>query len=275
MADWLSPAKVQFACSAHYLDHIDAINLSNEQQAFLEEIPDAMFRESVRDFMVNQQFRRDYWVKGARRLSTVEQSEALRKQGVVLVTHRADVSLKLNGALGEANMSDVIYNPVLDLMADHQTRSLQMIEQALAGRNISSGQLLQVIQALIGAGHLVPTQDDTTVSKAKSAVDKLNDTLINKARGSSEVSYVASPVTGGGTLLGRFQQLFLLAHKQGIKDPLDSAKFVWNILAMQSQKIVKDGRTLDSADDNIAELTAQAKLFADKQLPILRALQVT
>ena len=274
MADWLSPAKVQFACSAHYLDHIDAINLSNEQQAFLEEIPDAMFRESVRDFMVNQQFRRDYWVKGTRRLSTVEQSEALRKQCVVLVTHRADVSLKLNGALGEANMSDVIYNPVLDLMADHQTRSLQTIEQALAGRNISSGQLLEVIQALIGAGHLVPTQDDTMVSKTKSTVNKLNDTLINKARGSSEVSYVASPVTGGGTMLGRFQQLFLLARKQGIKDPLDSAKFVWNILAMQSQKIVKDGRTLDSADDNIAELTAQAKLFAEKQLPVLRALQV-
>jgi hypothetical protein len=62
MAQWLAPAKLQYACSAHYLDFIDAINLTNEQQAFLKDIPDPMFRESVRDFMVNQQFRRDYWV---------------------------------------------------------------------------------------------------------------------------------------------------------------------------------------------------------------------
>ena len=69
MAEWLAPAKLQFACSAHVLDHIDAVNLSTQQQAFLGQIPDAMFRQSVRDFIVNQQFRRDYWIKGARRLS--------------------------------------------------------------------------------------------------------------------------------------------------------------------------------------------------------------
>lgn len=31
-----------------------------------------MFRQTVRDFCVNQQFRRDYWVKGARKLSALE-----------------------------------------------------------------------------------------------------------------------------------------------------------------------------------------------------------
>ena len=57
MAEWLAPSKVQYACSANYLDHIDAINISNEQAEFLKEIPDSMFRQSVRDFVVNQQFR--------------------------------------------------------------------------------------------------------------------------------------------------------------------------------------------------------------------------
>lgn len=65
MAEWLSPAKLNFACSAHYTDHVDAVNLSEEQQAFLKDIPDAIPRETVRDFMCNTQFRRDYWVKGA------------------------------------------------------------------------------------------------------------------------------------------------------------------------------------------------------------------
>jgi len=37
---------------------------------------------------------------------------------------------------------------------------------------------------------------------------------------------------------------------------------------------VKEGNTLESAEDNLAELTAQASTFAEKQLPLLKALQV-
>jgi hypothetical protein len=89
MAQWLEGAKVQYACSANYLDHIDALNLTAEQQAFLKDIPDPMFRETARDFMVNQQFRKDYWVKGARKLNPLEQAQALRAVQVVQSTlHR-------------------------------------------------------------------------------------------------------------------------------------------------------------------------------------------
>ena len=104
MAQWLAPAKVGFACNADYLGHIDQVNLTADQQALLKEIPDAMFQQTVRDFMVNQQFRKDYWVKGARKLNPLEQAEAFRAQKVLLSGHRADVSLKVTGALGEATM---------------------------------------------------------------------------------------------------------------------------------------------------------------------------
>lgn len=49
---------------------------------------------------------------------------------------------------------------------------------------------------------------------------------------------------------------------------------MWTILAAQGQRLVKEGATLEAAEDNMAELTAQAKTFADKQLPILKALQI-
>ena len=59
MQEWLAPAKLSYACSAHYLDHVDDINLTKEQQAFLKDIPDLLFRETVRDFCINQQFRKE------------------------------------------------------------------------------------------------------------------------------------------------------------------------------------------------------------------------
>ena len=57
-------AKLQFACSANMLEYVEGININAEQKAILTEIPDTMFQQTVRDFITNQQFRKDYWVKG-------------------------------------------------------------------------------------------------------------------------------------------------------------------------------------------------------------------
>lgn len=275
MAEWLEGAKVQYACSSHYLDHIDAVNLSSEQQAFLNDIPDLMFRETVRDFMVNQQFRRDYWVKGVRKMSALEQAEALRSQKVMLTTHRPEVSLKVNGSLGEAEMSEGIYNPVLDILADHKPRTLAQIEQALnktAGINFA--QIVQVIMVLTGAGHVIAVQPDNVIAKTRKQTERINTYLCRKARGSSDVEYLASPVSGGGYGVNRFQQLFLSCLAQGKTQPADWAQFVWQVLLNQNQKLMKEGKALETAEENLAELTAQAQVFAEKSLPTLRALQI-
>ena len=274
MAQWMEPAKVQYACSANYMDHIDAVNLTAEQQAFLAEIPDPMFRQSVRDFMVNQQFRKDYWVKGARKLSALEQAEALRTQRVMLVTHRPDVSLKATGSLGEVSMKEEVYAPFLDLMADHKPRSLAEIEAALRPKGLNFAQILQTVMLLVGAGHVSPVQADREIRGASKASAAINAHLQDKARGSGEINYLASPVTGGGVTVGRCHQLFLLALAQGKKQPADWAAFCWTVLAGQGQRIIKDGKALETPAENIAELTAQAQAFADQQLPGLKALGV-
>lgn len=37
---------------------------------------------------------------------------------------------------------------------------------------------------------------------------------------------------------------------------------------------MKDGKTLETAEENLAELKVQAEAFAAKQLPLLKALQI-
>ena len=49
---------------------------------------------------------------------------------------------------------------------------------------------------------------------------------------------------------------------------------MWQVLQAQGQSLVKEGQTLETADDNLAELAAQAAEFAEKRLPILKALLV-
>jgi hypothetical protein len=270
----LEGAKLTYGCSAHYLDHIDVLNLTNDQQTFLADIPDPMFRQTVRDFMVNQQFRRDYWVKGARRLGPLAQAEILKKQQVILTTPRADIPLKVTGSVGEANLQEAIYGPVLDVLSDHRPKTIAQIEQAVQPRNVSFAQVLQVVMVLGGPGHLSLTQDESVVTKAKGQTDRLNGRLMDKARASPDINFLASPVTGGGVTVRRFEQLFLLARAQGRKQPAEWAQYLWQVLSSQGQKILKDGKTLDTAEQNLAELNEQAKTFSEKRLPILRALGV-
>jgi SAM-dependent methyltransferase len=274
MAQWLAPAKLQFACSAHVLDHIDAVNLGAEQQAFLKDIPDSMFRQSVRDFMVNQQFRRDYWVKGARRMAPLAQAEALRQSRVMLTTPRLDVPLKVNGTLGEAALSQEVYTPLLDLLADHAPRTVGQIEQALGKEIPVFGNLLQALMVLLGAGHLSPVQGEAATQQAQASAQRLNAHLLNAARSGGDINYLASPVTGAGVAVARFGQLFMAAHAQGHTTPAAAAQQAWAIISAQGQKLVKEGKPLATAEENLAELTAQAETFFTRQWPLLQALQV-
>lgn len=278
MAEWLEPAKVQLACPANYLDAVDAVNLTTQQQSLLSGIPDPLFRQSVRDFCVNQQFRRDYWVKGARKLSGLEQAERLRAQRLILSAARSDVRLKVSGSLGEVDLQEAVYNPIIDILADHEIRTIGQIEQELRasgrGTGITFAQLSQAIVVLSANGTLLAAQDEAAVQHAERQTKKLNRHLMLKARSAADVMVLASPVTGGGVPVGRFQQLFLLAREQGQKDPADWAKFVWDILAVQGQRMLKDGKALETADEHLVHLTEIAESFASKQLPILKALKI-
>jgi len=271
---WLEPTKLEFACSAKYLDAVDEINLTREQIAFLNGIPDPIFRETTRDFMVNQQFRSDYWVKGARKLSKLAQAEALRSHKIILVTPRPDISTKVKGALGEATFSETVHASILDCLSDYQPKTLGQIEQEVKKKDVTFAQLMQAVLLLSGAGHLDLVQDERVIAKAKKQTDKLNAHLCKKARGSNELTYLASPVTGGGVAVNRFQQMFLVSIAQGLKQPADWAQAVWQVLDIQGQKVSKEGKVMETPEENLTELTAQAQSFAEKLLPILKALQV-
>jgi hypothetical protein len=274
MAKWLAPAKLSYACSAHYMDHIDAVNLTQDQQVFLREIPDTLFRETVRDYMVNQQFRRDYWVRGARKLSSLELLDILRRQRFVLAAPRKNVVLKVKGALGEVEPTAAIYDPILDAFSDNQPKSLAQIELATKDKNINIAQLREAAIILCGSGYLHPAQEDRQIAKARPYTDRLNAFLIDKSRSSNDMTHLASPVTGGGIAVPRFNQMFLKAKTLGKKMPAEWADVTWQILASQGQRILKDGATLDSPQANLDELTVQANSFAEVQLPSLKSLGI-
>ena len=102
----------------------------------------------------------------------------------------------------------------------------------------------------------------------------LNRYVCERSRSSSEIAFLASPVTGGGVPASRFEQLFLLSPSPGKRSADEHARFAWDVLKGLNQRVVKDGKALETDDENLAEIRGRAELFL-KRLPVLEALGIT
>ena len=275
VAKRLGAAKLDFAASANLLAHVDGVCLTKEGQRLLAEIATPPLRESVRDYIVNQQFRMDVFVKGPRPLSRLERLDRLRRQGFVLVTAPEDVPMTLQGPL-EVALQKAIYEPLLEVLAEdgHAPKSVTQILGHPKWKQQPLETLCECLILLTGAGHVHPVQQPEIVKSVRSRCGRLNAYLCKRARDSEQISYLASPVTGGGILVNRVQQLFLASRHAGKTKPAEWAMHVWDILHSQNQCIVKDGKAIETVEDNIAELTVQAKSFAEKHLALFHALGI-
>ena len=274
MADWMETAKLSFGCSATALDHLPQLHLSAEQRTLLNEISDPVFRESVRDFVVNQQFRRDYWVKGPRPLNALERVSQLRQLRLVMMRPLQEVDMTITGTLGQGTMEEKVYRPLLELMSDFRPRTLGEIEFALREYQVNLIQLVECALVMAEKAVLVAAQDDDAIAEARPRTAQLNKTLLTYARNGRGLAYLASPVTGGALPLSVVQQLLLLAYVEGKKQSDEWAEYAWQLLKIQQQAVLKDGKALEGDAANLAELKVQAAGFQTSRLPMLQALGV-
>ena len=269
IARWLEPAKVSYVCSAHYLDQIDAINLTADQRKLLEEIPDPVLQQTVRDFVTNQTFRRDYWVRGARRMSAIERDELLLQTRILLVTERADVALTAAGPLGEVTLQEQVYAPVLDYLADQQPHTIGELAKAVNARGVTPQQTIQAVLVLAGLGKVAALQSDDVIAAAAPHAQRLNLRLAELAVSNLEMQFVAAPATGSVLILDRLQLLFLLARARGQANPEDWGVFADSVLTLQGQRLNVDGKPMESAEEQRNELISRAVKFRDQKLPLL------
>ncbi|MDQ2762271.1 MAG: methyltransferase regulatory domain-containing protein [Pseudomonadota bacterium] len=272
----MSDAKLSYVCAAALLDQMDGFNLTSQQQEALGAIPYTVLRETVRDYLLNQQFRRDIYSRGARRLSPLERLERLGAVSVTLTMPAADIGHEVEAGLGKVGLKPEIYQPIVEALDVGGASPKRIGDLARLPRlsALPGGALIEALAVLIGSGRAHPAQSDADHALAAPRCERLNAYLIDRARISGDVSCLASPVIGAGVPAGRFEQMFLGARARGLATPEAWAKDAWAILATQNQAIVKEGKVLQGAQANLEELNSQARELAEKRLPMLQRLEV-
>jgi hypothetical protein len=274
--EWLSEAKLSYAAPAATMEHLDGFQFTAQQREVLNTLPAGVLRETVRDYLQNQQFRRDLYTRGARRLPPLERIEMLNQMRLTLTVPADEIPFEVETGLGKIGLRPEIYRPVIEALAADgaSAKTLGDIANMPDVAALPPGALIETIAVLVGSGRAHPAQSEAQVAAARPRCDKLNAYLCERARISSDVSWLASPVIGGGLPVGRFEQMFIAARAKGLKKPADWAKDAWDVLTRQNQSLIKEGQVLKTAEENLTELTTQAQAFADKRLPMLQRLGV-
>jgi len=273
VAEQLSEAKLEFASSAHPLDNIDAIQLSEGAQQMMKQIEHPILREQMRDYFTFAQFRRDLYTRGARRLGNYEKSQRLLDMRFALMTPPEDIPKKVSGAQLEGNLQPEVYEPVINALADRQfeAKSLRSICAAVHGAGLAADRVLQAITVLVGMGHVAPCQSEEAAKRVKASTDSLNAEILRRSVFGKEISYMASPLLGGAVGVNRVQQLFLLSKVLKHADPV---AFAWQVFKDNNERLAKEGKPLETEEDNLAELRRTFESFSQKAVPMLKALQV-
>ena len=266
----MAEAKLSFVGPASYGEQLEFLLLPQNALALLAEIQEPVLRETIKDFLLNQQFRKDVFARGKIAMQINEQRELLKRKQFMLATPRADVPLTVRFIVGNVNLLPEVYNPVLDKL-DKRPCTLADLSAALvpAGK-LTQEQVENAVLVMLASGHVVlaPTGFE---DERKNATDRFNAVVVEQALRSDELQFLASPVACSGVHVDLVDRLFLNA----LKKKREPTAYAWDALHARNQVLLKDGKPLSEPEDNLKELAERHKLFMEKRLSRLQKLGIT
>lgn len=269
----LASARLSYICDSDILQHIDDINLTISQQAILKQTTDGVLRETVYDYIVNRQFRKDIFVRGAVSLSLHEIRNEWLETRFALLTSAKDVPITAKTILGEVKLQTETYRLVVD--AFEAAGGQAVLREVLKDKVIAQlgwNRLQRIIRTLVGNGSLYPCPSGAMdINKRKECTTRLNKAIISRAEHSGVLTYLASPITGSGVSINRLNLLFLLSMQN---NPDERPEFVWKTLKTQGKKLRNNEREFQSDNDNITRMRELYKSFLQETLPILQKLGI-
>ncbi len=264
----LAEAKLTYVGSTHLTDHVDRVNFTEEQQRFLGQVADPLLNEMTRDMIVNRQFRRDIFVKGAQPLNAAAARERWLDTRFALSAPAAEIDMTFETALGKLQVRPDMYKPAIEIL-DRGPLSLRELIASSAVKLEWAG-LLDAVKVLVGHGELQPALPPESQTPRAHSVRGFNAAVTARARDSGELGYFASPVTGGGVRVDRFTQLYLGAKQAGNGDPVAA-------LAATAEE---RGGVVDKNDKRLgpeearAALAARAAQIEQRTVPLLARLGI-
>jgi SAM-dependent methyltransferase len=270
----LAVAKMQFVglADTSFLDI--ALQSFPDKHELLNSIADTTVRETVKDYFLNTSFRKDVYVRGARKINELRKTELLAQFGLALLVPRDAVNLVVKITGGEVTCKKEIYEPILNAIAKTPQSLAQLaLLLDLEGQDVKA--LAQVVAVLTTSGQACCYRHQAEAVPNVAAL-AMNRVLAAQARLNDEYSAFSSPLLGNGVPMQWLERVVYDALMQGLSATDHEAIFnyAWRILKSQNRFLVSNGQTLTTDEANRTELDNIIKSILVDRLPLWRQWQI-
>jgi SAM-dependent methyltransferase len=269
VASEMSRAKLSYGCSASLMENIDGVSVPPKLQELVRTEQDPLWREVLRDFASNKQFRRDLYSRGLNEFTPVEQSMMLGKTHFTLVTPRADVNLTFKGPIGDIVGQDTIYIPLCDFLAE-KPRSFAEIMGIPVMAEKGPGVALQSLSLLVASAQVEPFNAHSKFLPANA--QSFNRFVVDEFRRGRPLGAIATPLAKTGLVVNTNDLLYLSAVHDGKSGIEEAAKHAVSHLSKVGRKVLKDGKPLTADTDAIKHMETIFNPIAANRVPLWRAL---
>jgi SAM-dependent methyltransferase len=262
----MQQAKLTYLGSAHLIDNMDNLNLTSEAMQELAKIQDPVYREVVRDFYLNNTFRRDVYVRGVDAMSSTAQTEEFRQMKFILTVEADQVKLEHQTALGKLQLQENVYRPITACLKEEGALSIAQLEAKLSSQGINLQRLIQALIVMTGMSYAHPIVEGIDPTMAH----QFNRTILQRSLHQGDINFLCSPVIGNGVHVPRLEQLLLLTEY----DTSKGLESIWQTLKDTGMRLTKEGKTLETPEENWQFLKESAQKFAQNRRPLLRQLGI-
>ncbi len=268
-------AKLDFVGSAYLPFAFPHRYLTQGQRNLLDTVPDAVWRETAKDYMLNTCFRRDVFVRGARRMSQERQMQWLERVGIALTVVREYASLELKlPMIGTLTVPEKLFAPVLDALAE-RPRTLAELAALPALQN-SSVTVTEIAALLIGSEQAAPffsSYHDVESAPAH----RMGRVVAQHSPADTNFSVLASPLLGSAVIPGQVPRLVYRVLSAGIDaDQVEAViEQVWQMVVRERHTIdYRESKPLESKDEERAALAKIVRTVLELRVPVWRQLRV-
>ncbi|TDQ81312.1 methyltransferase family protein [Dongia mobilis] len=280
VAEEMARAKLDYVGAATLAENHADLVLTEEARKAVAAQADPALRVLMRDFLVNQRFRRDVFVRGHARLGTRAQQRA-----------KADLPLAAAKPLGDLKPSFKVPRGTVTFDIPNFDKLVALIgqgaasERELAAAFVGQGGKVQdfgrLLNILVATGTLSPaarshqpaplTRQKNGATPRQRLTLKSNAAEFQAAQENGTGAAFASPVSGNVVQLAASDLLALQECLTGSQTAAALAEKMQVAMGKRGMRILHEGKVVSEPAAQKARLEAQATTFLDQTLPFLRA----
>jgi hypothetical protein len=273
----LQGAKLTYVGSATLIENHRSVLMGQKAASLVGKQPTRERQELLKDFIINQRFRRDIFAKSIPNLPAAEANRELDNVAIGLFKPPTEVAFQVKSPAGEFKFDNQLLRAVVANLADGPLTMGELPERP-ALKASPKAEVVKAAHTLLAAGQAVvfASADRRPALPADARRFKLPNVL-NRALAAGgwdhpQRATLAAPVAGTGHTLNQIDRALLAGIvEHGLERAFDA---IAADVQRRGLTFNKDGKKIEGADANRAELRERFERFVERSMPLLRRLGI-